>query len=142
MGAGVVVRDPVRASFGPCAGLPSAPGCLARLEENLRLVERGRLDVPPGCRPWTLLISDGKLEKPVELVPAIRLSELFHIYQTEFTAGAKEVITRAMEDIRMKHLSRIIGGETLLAVVTAGTVQTFVDERKPFPARGTTLSLG
>jgi hypothetical protein len=27
---------------------------------------------------------------------------LFHTYQTEFTAGAKEVITRAMEDIHTK----------------------------------------
>src|SRR5207253_2371131 len=67
--------------------------------------------------------------KPVELVRAVRLSELFHTYQTEFTVGAKEVITRAMEDIHMKHVSRIIGGQTLLASVTAGTVQRFVDER-------------
>jgi integrase len=106
-----------------------ADGCLARLEENLRLVERGRLDVPPGADLGLFLISDGKLEKPVELVRAVRLSELFQTYQTEFTVGAKEVITRAIEDIHMKHVSRIIGGQTLLATVTAGTVQRFVDER-------------
>jgi hypothetical protein len=52
-----------------------ADGCLARLEENLRLVERGRLDVPPGADLGLFLISDGKLEKPVELVRAVRLSE-------------------------------------------------------------------
>ena len=45
-----------------------ANGCLARLEENLRLVERGRLDVPPGADLGLFLISDGKLEKPVEMV--------------------------------------------------------------------------
>src|SRR5437870_3480133 len=50
-----------------------ADGCLARLEENLRLVERGRLDVPPGADLGLFLISDGKLEKPVELVRAVRL---------------------------------------------------------------------
>ena len=106
-----------------------ANGCLARLEENLRLVERGRLDVPPGADLGLFLISDGKLEKPVAVVRTVRLSELFRTYQTEFTAGAKEVITRAMEDIHMKHLTRIIGGDILLASVTAGTVQKFVDAR-------------
>ena len=39
-----------------------ANGCLSRLEENLRLVERGRLDVPPGADLGLFLISDGKLE--------------------------------------------------------------------------------
>ena len=52
-----------------------ADACLARLEENLRLVERGRLTVPAGT-----------------------------------DAGAKELITRQMEDIHMNHLTRIIGG--------------------------------
>ena len=54
-----------------------ANGCLARLEENLRLVERGRLDVPPGADLGLFLISDGKLEKPVEVVRTVRLSGLF-----------------------------------------------------------------
>ena len=36
------------------------------------------------------------------MVRAVRLSELFRTYQTEFTAGAKEVITRAMEEAN-KH---------------------------------------
>lgn len=110
-------------------GEKEANGCLARLEENLRLVERGRLDIPPGADLGLFLISDGKLGKPVELVRAVRLSQLFHIYKTEFTPGAKEVVTRAMEDIHMKHLSRIIGGQTFLATVTAAVVQKFVNER-------------
>jgi integrase len=106
-----------------------AEGCLARLEENLRLVERGRLTVPAGADLGLFLLSDGKLEQPVEIVRSVRLSELFEIYQTQFTAGAKEAITREMEDIHMKHLARIIGGETPLAAVTAGTIQQFVDAR-------------
>jgi integrase len=106
-----------------------ADGCLARLEENLRLVERGRLEVPAGADFGLFLISDGKLEKPVEIVRSVRLAELFRTYQTQFTAGAKEAITREMEDIHLKHLARIIGGDTPLAAVTAGTVQQFVDAR-------------
>src|SRR5262249_18780659 len=81
--------------------------CLIRLEENLRLVDRGRLTVPDGADLGLFLLSDGKLEKAVEFVRGVRLSELFYTYQTQFTAGAKEAITREMEDIHMKHLARI-----------------------------------
>lgn len=106
-----------------------AEACLVRLEENLRLVERGRMAIPDGADLGLFLLSDGKLEKPVEVVRGVRLGELFRTYQTQFTAGAKEPITREMEDIHMKHLSPIIGGETLLSAITGGTVQQFVDAR-------------
>ena len=106
-----------------------AEACLARLEENLRLVERGRLTVPAGADLSLFLLSDGKLERPVELVRTVRLSELFAIYQSQFTAGAKEVITRHMEDIHMKHVARIVGGDTVVSGITAGTIQQFVDVR-------------
>lgn len=106
-----------------------AESCLARLKENLRLVERGRMVVPAGADLGLFLLSDGKLEKPIEIAPRVRLSEVFRVYQTQFTAGAKEAITRKMEDIHMKHLCRIIGSDTLVASITAATVQQFVDTR-------------
>jgi site-specific recombinase XerD len=106
-----------------------ANACLARLEENLRLVERGRLAVPDGADFGLFLLSDGKLEKPVQLVRSVTLAKMFADYQTHFTAGAKESKTRYNEDIHMKHVARILGGETLVTEVTAGTVQQFVDVR-------------
>ncbi len=106
-----------------------ADACLARLEENLRLVERGRLVVPLGADLGLFLISDGKLEQPVEIARPVRLDEMFETYRTEFTAGAKEAITRAMEDVHLKHLTRLIGGETPVAAVTAALIQQFVDAR-------------
>ncbi len=106
-----------------------ADACLARLEENLRLVERGRLAVPPGADLGLFLLSDGKLERPVEVVKPVRLAEMFDTYRTQFTAGAKEAITREMENIHLNHLERLIGGDTPVAAVTAGTVQQFVDDR-------------
>lgn len=106
-----------------------ADGCLARLEENLRLVERGRMTVPTGADFGLFLLSDGKLEQPVEIVRPVRLAEMFDTYRTQFTAGAKEAITREMENIHLNHLARLIGGDVLVAAVTAGTVQQFVDAR-------------
>ncbi len=106
-----------------------ANACLARLEENLRLVERGRLAVPIGADFGLFLLSDGKLEQPVQLVRSVTLAEMFAEYQTHFTAGAKEVKTRYNEDIHMKHIARILRGDKPVTAVTAGTVQQFVDER-------------
>ena len=106
-----------------------ANACLARLEENLRLVERGRLTVPDGADFGLFLLSDGKLDKPVQLVRSATLAELFADYQANFTAGAKEAITRKMENIHMKHVARILGGDTPVTEVTPGTVQQFVDLR-------------
>lgn len=106
-----------------------AEACRARLEENLQLVERGRLTVPAGADLGLFLLSDGKLDKPVELVRTLKLSEMFATYQKNFTAGAKEVITRKMEDVHMKHLCRIIRGETPVTAITSGTIQQFVDVR-------------
>ncbi len=113
-----------------------AEGCLARLEETLRLVERGRLIVPAGADLGLFLLSDGKLEQPVDVARPVRLDEIFTTYRTEFTAGAKEVITRAMEDIHLNHLTRLLGGETAVAAITAGTVQQFVDLRSRELHRG------
>jgi site-specific recombinase XerD len=110
-------------------GQKEANSCLARLEENLRLVERGRLAVPDGADFGLFLLSDGKLEKPVLLNRSVTLAEMFADYQTHFTAGAKEVKTRYNEDIHMKHVERILGGDTSVTAVTTGTVQRFVDER-------------
>jgi len=106
-----------------------ANGCLARLEDNLRLVERGRMTVPVGADLGLFLLSDGKLEQAVEIVRQITLGEMFETYKTEFTAGAKEAITREMENVHLKHLDRILGGKMAVMTVTAGTVQRFVDIR-------------
>ncbi len=44
-----------------------AEGCMARLEENLRLVERGRLIPPPDADIPTFLLSDGKVAERFHL---------------------------------------------------------------------------
>ena len=53
-----------------------AEACLARLEENLRLVERGRLTIPDGADVGLFLLSDGKLEQRVKVAVGISVGEL------------------------------------------------------------------
>ncbi len=113
-----------------------ADACRVRLEDNLRLVERGRLTVPDGADVGLFLLSDGRLEQKVKLEKAVRLTEMFESYRTEFTAGAKEAITREMENVHLKHLTRLIGGVTVVVTITAGMVQKFVDDRSRELFRG------
>jgi hypothetical protein len=65
-----------------------AEACRVRLEENLRLVERGRLTVPTGAHLGLFLLSDGKVERKVEIVRVPTLAAMFEKYQTTFTGGA------------------------------------------------------
>ena len=47
-----------------------AERCCGRLEENLRLVERGRLVMPVGADLGLFLLTDGKLNRNVEITNA------------------------------------------------------------------------
>jgi site-specific recombinase XerD len=115
--------------------MKEADACRVRLEENLRLVERCRLAVPAGADLGLFLISDGKLDQKVEIVRVMKLSEMFAVYQTTYTAGAKEAITRKMEDVHMKHLLRLIGDRQITDVSPA-VIQKFVNERSVETHRG------
>lgn len=65
-----------------------ADACLHRFEENLRLVERGRLEVPPGADLGVFLLSDGKLNhRPVADKP-LTLKEFFDHYLENHPDGA------------------------------------------------------
>jgi integrase len=121
------------------ADAKDATACCERLEENLRLVERGRLSVPESADLGLFLLSDGKLEQPVKVARTVRLLEIFEAYQRGFTEGAKDVITRKMEDVHLKHVARILGNQTPLTLLTAASVQEFVDRRSQEKHRGRTI---
>lgn len=106
-----------------------AESCLARFEENLRLLERGRLDLPPDADLATFLLSDGKLnEKPLAEKPTA-LVELFDHYHARHPEGVKEETTRYTERIHIAHLKRILGPKTLLSTITTETLQGYVATR-------------
>ena len=64
-----------------------AKACMARLEENLRLVERGRLEVPPGADLAVFLVTDGKLNAKPVIDQALTLAEVFEQYETKLPEG-------------------------------------------------------
>src|SRR5262249_36135682 len=58
-----------------------------RLEENQRLLERGRMKCPPGADLSLFLLSDGQLTAPSDAVYSLSLTDLARRYK-EAHAGA------------------------------------------------------
>ena len=68
-----------------------------RVEETIRLLERGRLVLPPHVDPGIFILSDGKLKGDFH-APEIRtLGSLFDRYHKELPEGVKESSTIAGE---------------------------------------------
>ena len=65
----------------------------ARLEENIRLVERGRLALPEDVDLPTFLLSDGKLAQAPKPPEVVTLDDLFDRYRAAH-AGTHEQTTR------------------------------------------------
>jgi integrase len=116
-----------------------AEACLARLEENLRLVERGRLTIPDGADTGLFLLSDGKLEQRVKVIKALTVGELVAKYHSTFTAGVKEKNTARTEKLHLGHAERFFGNRTPLSQVTSATLQGYIDTRVATKFRGQPL---
>lgn len=100
-----------------------------RVEETIRLIERGRLVPPPHADPGTFILSDGKLNGNSN-APEIRtLGSLFDRYQKELPEGAKECSTIAGELTHTKHLLRHLKASRVIQRMTVGDMQTYVDRR-------------
>ena len=110
----------------------AAKTALAKFEETLSDVLRGRLTIPDGADVGLFLLSDGKLDKRpvhVDAPLALTVSELFAHYQTHLTPGAKEANTRKYEGVHIRHLTRLLGGKTAVEKIGTAQVQEYVDRR-------------
>ncbi|HWY85513.1 MAG TPA: hypothetical protein VNX28_02250, partial [Gemmataceae bacterium] len=106
-----------------------ARGIQGRVEETIRLLEQGRLEMPIGADPAVFIMSDGKLaQRPVAVRP-LTLAELVALYREKFPAGAKEASTASTERIHCKHFVRVFGKNTALQTMTQADVQGYIDRR-------------
>ena len=74
-----------------------AQGRLERLDENIRLVESGRLEIPPGADVPAFLLSDGKLSGTVRASSDLTVASLFAAFlkALRFDTQARGVISVA-----------------------------------------------
>lgn len=92
-----------------------------RLEENLDLLKRGRLEFSGGDLV-TFLLSDGKLNEESK-VPTLTLKKLF-----EMETPWKDESTQATEKIHKAHLQRLLGNP-LVSGIDQPTAQGYINLR-------------
>jgi integrase len=120
-----------------------AEGAVARFEENLRLLERGRIELPLGADIGTFLMSDGKLTSKPRAVPPPRLltlGELRDLYVAVHSNGALE--TNSLDTVRMHlgHFVRTLGESFPVETLEAAHLQGPIDQRARQRYRGRSLS--
>ncbi|MGD0141447.1 MAG: site-specific integrase [Tepidisphaeraceae bacterium] len=106
-----------------------ANALLGRLEDNLILLERGKIDPPADGNLALFLLSDGKLSDKPKVEISLPLSMFFRRYREEYPTAAKESNTRYTEGVHMRHLERIIGSRTGVRLITAEMLQRYVNQR-------------
>jgi integrase len=122
-----------------------ARAALVRINDTVKDIKRGRLQVPDGADPGLFIVSDGKIEKKPE-APALRtLADLFRIYEESLPNGAKEDSTLIGERIHMKHLKRHLGGQRQVRGLQSSDLQIYVNRRSRDkwngrPIRGDTIA--
>jgi len=117
-----------------------AEACLIRLEDNLRLVERGRLAIPEGADIGLFLLSDGKLEQRIKLAKTLNFGELVAIYKSAFTVGVKEKNTAKTETVHLGHAERVLGCLTPITQITSATLQGYIDTRVATKYKGRSIN--
>lgn len=114
---------------------------LHRLEENIRLVESGRMELPSDADAPIFLLSDGKLASRQKATPKTRLPGLFDTYFSGIPEGSLEDSTISGMKIHQRHLERHLGVRFVVDALTRETLQTYVQKRsKEKGIRGRKLS--
>ena len=103
---------------------------LGRIEENLDLVQRGRLHIPDDADVFDFLISDGQLngDKPVKQ-KSLRIDEVFDRYRDSMPPNALSAETLRVAEIHMRHAARILGATKQFRTVCRDDLQNYINTR-------------
>jgi integrase len=122
------------------ADLTEAESCRARVEENLRLLERGRLVLSPGADLPTFLLSDGRLAAQPAVAEALTLQGLYDRYRQTHGNGALEANSLETVSMHLRHFVETLGSKFALQTLTLTDLQAHIDRRARKKYRGRTLS--
>ena len=107
-----------------------ANAAVSRVDENIRLVETGRLAIPADTRELaTFLLSDGKLSEKPALPTVTSLSDVFSSYRNAMSNGSMEPNSLATTKIHTNHLQRILDSESSFRSLSFADLQRYVDTR-------------
>ena len=112
----------------------TAAARLHRVDENIRLVESGRLTIPENGDVAAFLLSDGELggaaaaaESPKRKLRTIR--ELSEAFMNAIPSGALEESTLTGMRTHLKHLLRVFGVSFRFVSMELQDLQRYVDSR-------------
>jgi integrase len=125
-----------------------AKAILRRLQENVGLVERGRMEMPDGADVAEFLLSDGKMglphkeppQKPPEPPRPITLGELRDKYLDTLFNGAVEANTLDTVRLHLRHVVKTLGKDAPAQGLQFDDLQRHVDHRSRKQYRGRPLS--
>ncbi|MCA9128024.1 MAG: tyrosine-type recombinase/integrase [Planctomycetales bacterium] len=100
-----------------------------QIEENIELVERGRLEVPADADLMAFLVSDGRLTSKRKASGQLPLGTLFEKYRESLPRDSHAPESLRISKIHMRHVARILGQGTRLVSITAGDLQRYVSKR-------------
>jgi integrase len=119
----------------------SATASRSRVEENIRLLEMGRLTIPAGANVAAFLLSDGKLTGKPEISASVPLARLFAEYRASLPADSLEPETLRIARIHTDHLESVLGPRFMIDRLKLQTLQEYVVKRsKASGKNGKTLS--
>lgn len=97
---------------------------LARVEDNLCLVERGRIVIPNDVDVASFLLSDCRIAGPAaKRVTVETLTQLFAVYFERVGVDKLERSTLQGMGIHRDHLERLLGKRLCLAATNANVLQ-------------------
>src|SRR5688572_26513126 len=102
---------------------------VARLEENLGYIERGRMAIPADADLVTFLLSDGKVNGQVTAPEQVTLRGIFTRYFAAIPDGGLEQSTIDGMTIHQHHLERHLGHTFPIRTLTADVLQEYVKKR-------------
>lgn len=108
-----------------------ARAALARLEENLRLLGRGRLQLPPDADLTTFILSDGRVSSKAlpELPKVVTLGELAERYEEVHSNGAIEASSLETVQMHLRHFKKTLGVSTPLGQLQQEHLQQHLTKR-------------
>lgn len=107
----------------------------ARIEENIRLVESGRLELPADADVATFLLSDGKFDHKFTLPDLMTISELFDAFFNLLPEGNLELSTIYCMKIHRQHLVRHFGERFVVQRLSLADLQEYVAKRSKEPGQ-------
>ena len=112
-----------------------ANSAIQRVEENIRLVERGRLEIPNTADVATFLLSDGRIDKKPSFQATMRLADLVVKYRQEIPRDSLEANTLCTIEIHLRHLQRILPAKLPIDSISQTHLQQYVEQRSREPGR-------